>query len=66
MTHANSDLRTAAVEGFAKLFLADVMSNPKILTKLLIVFFDTTFDKDHRLKQCLSIFFQAYATKHKV
>eukprot|EP01114_Cavostelium_apophysatum_P015640 TRINITY_DN4306_c0_g1_i1.p1 TRINITY_DN4306_c0_g1~~TRINITY_DN4306_c0_g1_i1.p1 ORF type:complete len:1452 (-),score=526.24 TRINITY_DN4306_c0_g1_i1:463-4818(-) len=65
--HINSEIRTSAAEGFSKLLLADAVSDPKIVAKLLVLFFNPNTENDLRLRQCLSVFFPAYAcnTKHQ-
>jgi len=67
LNSVHQDTRTATAEGFAKLLFADVVNDPKILSKLLVLFFNPATENDLRLRQCLSIFFVAFAasSKHK-
>src|SRR5262249_20409321 len=63
------DIKTAVVEGFAKLLLSDVCDNHKILSKLFVAFFDPATETNTRLRQCLSTFFRTFAAcaaKHRV
>jgi len=64
----NEDLLTTAVEGLAKLFVTDVFDSPKIISKMLLLFFDPATEEMVRLRQCLSVFFPLFASqsaKHK-
>ena len=57
----NGDLRTIAVEGFARLLLLDHLASPQIFAHLVLLFFNPTTEEDTRLRQCLSVFFPAFA-----
>ena len=55
------ELRTTAVEGACKLMLSSRVNDPQLLSRLFILFFNPTTVEDVRLRQCLSVFFQAFA-----
>jgi condensin complex subunit 3 len=61
LSNSDTDMRTMATEGVAKLMLSNRVNDPKLLSRLLILFYNPTTAEDTRLRQCLSIFFQAYA-----
>jgi condensin complex subunit 3 len=79
LVHEDQDIRSIAVEGFAKLLLAsilqifeqasflididykDIVSSPKVLSNLVLLFFNPTTEEDIHLRQCLSVFFPAFA-----
>ena len=61
LSHAEEDLRTTATEGVAKLMLANRIGDPKLLTRLLILFYNPTTVDDTKLRQCLSVFFEAFS-----
>ena len=44
-----------------KLMIANRINEPKLLSRLLILFYNPTTAEDVRLRQCLSVFFQAFA-----
>jgi len=63
LTHDDGEIRTIAVEGFAKLLFTDaVPSQSEILKQLLVLFFTPTTAEDYVLRQCLSVFFSVYTT----
>ncbi|XP_071828621.1 condensin complex subunit 3-like [Apostichopus japonicus] len=55
------DLRTFAAEGIAKLLLAGRIASPKLLSRLLLLWYNPTTEDDTRLRQSLAIFFNMYA-----
>ena len=61
LSHTDSEFRTAAVEGIAKLMLGNRVADPKLLSRLFILSYTPTSEEDYRLRQCLSMFFPAYA-----
>lgn len=62
MTHIEGDLRTLAVEGMAKLlFTRRVIGTSSMISRLLIAYHNPSTEDDTRLRQCLSVFFNAYA-----
>lgn len=54
-------LRTTAVEGFAKLLLLRRVSSVQIISRLLLLYFNPTTVEAVELRQCLAVFFPAYA-----
>lgn len=63
LNSTNEDLLTTAVEGLAKLFVTDVFDSPKIISKLLLLFFDPATEEMVRMRQCLSVFFPLYTSQ---
>ena len=61
LSSSSVELRTTAVEGVCKLMIANRINEPKLLSRLLILFYNPTTAEDVRLRQCLSVFFQAFA-----
>eukprot|EP01050_Picozoa_sp_SAG11_P019285 SAG11_NODE_3047_length_2733_cov_2.293850_1_plen_814_part_10 len=61
VSHAVEDLRTTATEGVSKLMLANRINDPKLLTRMLVLFYNPTTIEDAKLRQCLSVFFEAYS-----
>ncbi len=59
--NAAEELRTTAVEGACKLMISSRINDPQLLSRLFILFFNPTTVEDVRLRQCLSMFFQAFA-----
>lgn len=59
----NSDeqLRTIAVEGICKLFLLNHVARAGLFSELILLFFSPMTADDERLRQCLSLFFPAFA-----
>lgn len=57
----SSEMRGMVAEGFAKLFLMDQCHDAEMLGALLLLFFSPSTDGEVRLRQCLSVFFPAYA-----
>ncbi|KAJ8026278.1 Condensin complex subunit 3 [Holothuria leucospilota] len=57
----SSELRTFSAEGIAKLLLAGRISSPKLLSRLLLLWYNPTTEEDIRLRQALAIFFNMYA-----
>ena len=57
----SSELRTTAAEGFAKLLLIDRLTSPKLLSRLILLWYNPLTDDDNRLRHCLGTFFSLYA-----
>lgn len=58
----SDQVRTAAVEGYAKLlFLRRIEPEPELLKRLLLLYFTPSTEEDALLRQCLSVFFPAFA-----
>ncbi|KAG2379243.1 hypothetical protein C9374_007382 [Naegleria lovaniensis] len=63
---SSRQVRTTGCEGFARLLLTNTMyeqDSAEILSDLILLLFNEATEKDHRLRQCLTIFFPAYAYK---
>ena len=56
-------IRTTAVEGLARLFLLGRVTSGRLLTPLLIQYFNPRTEDDGRLRQCLALFLQAFAAR---
>ncbi|XP_066999991.1 condensin complex subunit 3 isoform X2 [Anabrus simplex] len=55
-------VRSTAVEGFCKLFLASRITSPVLLSRLIILWYNPVTEDDTYLRQVLSQFFTIYAT----
>ncbi|XP_067893907.1 condensin complex subunit 3 [Heterodontus francisci] len=55
------ELRTVAAEGLAKLLFSGRLSSPKILTRLILLWYNPVTEEDTFLRHCLGIFFPLYA-----
>eukprot|EP00026_Physarum_polycephalum_P000606 Phypoly_transcript_00607.p1 GENE.Phypoly_transcript_00607~~Phypoly_transcript_00607.p1 ORF type:complete len:1416 (+),score=260.93 Phypoly_transcript_00607:45-4250(+) len=64
LLHDDEDFRYAAVEGFAKLFMADIATAPQQFTHLVLLFFNPVTAEDLELRQCLSVFFSAFVCRN--
>uniref|UniRef100_A0AAQ6AK26 Nuclear condensin complex subunit 3 C-terminal domain-containing protein n=1 Tax=Amphiprion ocellaris TaxID=80972 RepID=A0AAQ6AK26_AMPOC len=60
-----SDLRTEAAEGLAKLMYTGRMSSTKMLSRLVLLWYNPVTEDDTRLRHCLGIFFQLYARESR-
>ncbi|XP_057699600.1 condensin complex subunit 3 isoform X1 [Corythoichthys intestinalis] len=56
-----SELRTETAEGLAKLMYMGRMSSAKILSRLILLWYNPITEDDIRLRHCLGVFFQLYA-----
>lgn len=61
LDHEDADLRTSCVEGFARLLISGRLASSQIFSRLLILYFNPTTEDDKQLRQCLSVFFPAFA-----
>ncbi|XP_019732206.1 condensin complex subunit 3 [Hippocampus comes] len=61
-----SELRTEAAEGLAKLMYTGRMSSAKILSRLVLLWYNPVTEDDVRLRHCLGIFFHLYARESRV
>eukprot|EP00041_Stephanoeca_diplocostata_P027981 m.780788 g.780788 ORF g.780788 m.780788 type:complete len:1081 (-) comp23284_c0_seq2:209-3451(-) len=57
----DEDIRTVAVEGFAKLLMHNHVTCPSVASQMVELYFNPMTKDDQRLQQCLSVFFPAYA-----
>ncbi|XP_048405130.1 condensin complex subunit 3 [Stegostoma tigrinum] len=55
------DLRTVAAEGLAKLLCSGRLSSPKILSRLILLWYNPVTEEDTFLRHCLGVFFPLYA-----
>ncbi|XP_048448690.1 condensin complex subunit 3, partial [Rhincodon typus] len=55
------DLRTVAAEGLAKLLCSGRLSSPKILSRLILLWYNPVTEDDTFLRHCLGVFFPLYA-----
>ncbi|CAN8208227.1 unnamed protein product [Coccothraustes coccothraustes] len=56
-----SDLRTEAAEGIAKLMLFKRLISAKLLSRLVLLWYNPTTEEDTRLRHCLGVFFPLFA-----
>ncbi|KAM4595103.1 condensin complex subunit 3 [Fundulus diaphanus] len=56
-----SDLRTVAAEGLAKLMYTGRISSAKMLSRLVLLWYNPVTEDDTHLRHCLGTFFQLYA-----
>ncbi|XP_068448289.1 condensin complex subunit 3 [Clinocottus analis] len=61
-----SDLRTEAAEGLAKLMYSGRISSAKMLSRLVLLWYNPVTEDDTRLRHCLGVFFQLYARESRV
>ncbi|KAL7404251.1 hypothetical protein ABVT39_012033 [Epinephelus coioides] len=61
-----SDLRTEAAEGLAKLMYTGRISSAKMLSRLVLLWYNPVTEDDTRLRHCLGVFFQLYARESRV
>lgn len=54
-------MRTAAVEGMAKLMLSGGVQSSALLSRLLLLWYNPLTEEDVRLRSCLGVFFPIYA-----
>ncbi|XP_062622300.1 condensin complex subunit 3-like [Saccostrea cucullata] len=57
----SSELRTVAGEGLAKLLLSGRVVSSKILSHLILIWYNPTTEDDTHLRHCLGTFFPIYA-----
>uniref|UniRef100_A0A672FJW0 Nuclear condensin complex subunit 3 C-terminal domain-containing protein n=1 Tax=Salarias fasciatus TaxID=181472 RepID=A0A672FJW0_SALFA len=60
-----SDLRTETAEGLAKLIYMGRMSSSKMLSRLVLLWYNPVTEDDTRLRHCLGVFFQLYARESR-
>ncbi|XP_042341147.1 condensin complex subunit 3 [Plectropomus leopardus] len=60
-----SDLRTEAAEGLAKLMYTGRISSAKMLSRLVLLWYNPVTEDDTRLRHCLGVFFQLYARESR-
>ncbi|KAJ8247413.1 hypothetical protein GJAV_G00246110 [Gymnothorax javanicus] len=60
-----SDLRTEAAEGLAKLMYSGRLCSPKLLSRLVLLWYNPVTEDDTRLRHCLGVFFQLYSRESR-
>ncbi|XP_054635031.1 condensin complex subunit 3 isoform X2 [Dunckerocampus dactyliophorus] len=60
-----SELRTEAAEGLAKLMYTGRMSSAKMLSRLILLWYNPVTEDDIRLRHCLGVFFQLYSRESR-
>ncbi|XP_004624601.1 condensin complex subunit 3 isoform X2 [Octodon degus] len=56
-----SELRTGAAEGLAKLMFSGVLVSSRILSRLILLWYNPVTEEDVRLRHCLGVFFPMFA-----
>nr|XP_054109439.1 condensin complex subunit 3 isoform X2 [Callithrix jacchus] len=56
-----SELRTGAAEGLAKLMFSGLLVSSRILSRLLLLWYNPVTEEDVRLRHCLGVFFPMFA-----
>lgn len=60
-----SDLRTETAEGLAKLMYTGRIVSAKMLSRLVLLWYNPVTEDDTRLRHCLGVFFQLYARESR-
>ncbi|KAG7458740.1 hypothetical protein MATL_G00223870 [Megalops atlanticus] len=60
-----TDLRTETAEGLAKLMFSGRLSSAKLLSRLILLWYNPLTEDDTRLRHCLGIFFQLYSRESR-
>lgn len=60
-----SDLRTETAEGLAKLMYTGRIASAKMLSRLVLLWYNPVTEDDTRLRHCLGVFFQLYARESR-
>ncbi|XP_007449887.1 PREDICTED: condensin complex subunit 3 [Lipotes vexillifer] len=56
-----SELRTGAAEGLAKLMFSGLLVSSRILSRLVLLWYNPVTEEDVRLRHCLGVFFPMFA-----
>ncbi|ERE88687.1 condensin complex subunit 3-like protein [Cricetulus griseus] len=56
-----SELRTGAAEGLAKLMFSGLLVSCRILSRLILLWYNPVTEEDVRLRHCLGVFFPMFA-----
>uniref|UniRef100_A0A8C6RBU5 Non-SMC condensin I complex, subunit G n=1 Tax=Nannospalax galili TaxID=1026970 RepID=A0A8C6RBU5_NANGA len=56
-----SELRTGAAEGLAKLMFSGLLVSSRILSRLVLLWYNPVTEEDVRLRHCLGVFFPIFA-----
>eukprot|EP00057_Strongylocentrotus_purpuratus_P028491 XP_011682965.1 PREDICTED: condensin complex subunit 3-like [Strongylocentrotus purpuratus] len=62
----SNELRTVSAEGLAKLLLSGRITSPKLLSRLLLLWYNPTSEEDQHLRSCLGAFFPVYSFAGRV
>lgn len=60
-----SDLRTEAAEGISKLMYMGRISSAKMLSRLVLLWYNPVTEDDTRLRHCLGVFFQLFSRESR-
>ncbi|XP_062334089.1 condensin complex subunit 3 [Osmerus eperlanus] len=60
-----SELRTETSEGLAKLMYSGRISSARLLSRLVLLWYNPLTEDDTRLRHCLGVFFQLYARESR-
>uniref|UniRef100_A0A8C3QVI0 Non-SMC condensin I complex subunit G n=1 Tax=Cyanoderma ruficeps TaxID=181631 RepID=A0A8C3QVI0_9PASS len=60
-----SELRTKAVEGIAKLMFSGRLISAKLLSRLVLLWYNPVTEEDTRLRHCLGVFFPLFAYQNR-
>lgn len=60
-----SDLRTETAEGLSKLMYTGRISSAKMLSRLVLLWYNPVTEDDTRLRHCLGVFFQLYSRESR-
>ncbi|XP_023289112.1 condensin complex subunit 3 [Orussus abietinus] len=61
LENTNEEVRTVTAEGFCKLLLHQRIVSARLLSRLIILWFNPISEDDIRMRQCLTSFFHAFA-----
>ncbi|KAM5339397.1 condensin complex subunit 3 [Glossophaga mutica] len=56
-----SELRTGAAEGLAKLMFCGLLVSSRVLSRLILLWYNPVTEEDVRLRHCLGVFFPMFA-----
>ncbi|NXM54211.1 CND3 protein, partial [Illadopsis cleaveri] len=60
-----SELRTKAAEGIAKLMFSGRLISAKLLSRLILLWYNPVTEEDTRLRHCLGVFFPLFAYRNR-
>ncbi|XP_007955554.2 condensin complex subunit 3 [Orycteropus afer afer] len=61
LDNEGSELRTGAAEGLAKLLFSGLLLSSRILSRLVLLWYNPVTEEDVRLRHCLGVFFPVFA-----
>ncbi|XP_064602516.1 condensin complex subunit 3-like [Liolophura sinensis] len=62
----SSDLRSVAAEGLAKLLLSGRIQSAKLISRLILLWYNPMTEEDTRLRHCLGVFFPVFAMADRI